>query len=303
MESKRISPGGLKINIKKRVFLFIFFLPLAVSETSAESFNWVELHNRVYESPGFDFKPSTYPYSSSSAYMFAVDLLTRRIDDEAEKWFKITKELKENGHGPKWGIAEIYRRRRLFSESISILKEVIDEKPGFAPALVTKAYIHFEKGNYSQAISLAERIISMEERIDRANLIRAHLIAGGAKGSAAMESSIFGRISRGLAARRHLREARELDPDYPGVLFAWGSYYLMAPRLTGGNMSKAKRHLYRALEKDPDFADIHATIAKLYFMKGDIDSYDQYAKQAELLDPGNTIIKELKKMKEEKNES
>ncbi len=235
--------------------------------------------------------------------MLAVNLLTRRLDDEAEKWFRITAELTENSPETQWGIAEIYRRRRLFSESIALLEDVLEKKPDFAPALVTKAYIHFEKGNYTQAVRLARRIISMEEKTDRANLIRAHLIAGGAMGSAAMESFVFGRISRGLAARSHLRQARELDPDYPGVLFAWGSYYLMAPRLAGRDITKAKKYLYDALAKDPGFADIHATIAKLYFIKGNFELYEKYAAQAEILDPGNRIIKEINILKGERNEN
>lgn len=131
--------------------------------------------------------------------------------------------------------------------------------------------------------------------MDTGNRICTHLILGGAKGMLAEQDSLIRKIPRGLSAVRQLREARDINPDDTGVLFAWGSYYLIAPRAVGGDIEKAETNLLAALEKDPKFADIHARLAHLYFEEGDKEKAERYIQSAKELDERSPILKEVLK--------
>lgn len=268
---------------------------LISSALSAQSIDWIHIHNEVYENPETDFSILSSEPDKEEYYRGAVYLLTIREEASSEDYFRKVLSIDENAPEPLWGLAELKRRRYLVEESAQILDRIIEEHPYFAPAKASRAYLYFEEENYSAAISLAYELIDNRENTDKANFIRAHLIMGGASAMIALESFILGRIARGLSARRYLRDAKELDSDFPEVLLAWGSYYLEAPRIAGGSLEKAEEFLMRAKEKSPNFSDIHARIAQLYLKKGDRNKYSEYIRRALELDPKNRVAEEVRR--------
>jgi len=256
--------------------------------------DWISAHNKVYRYPERDFSRVGSDPGKEEYYKAAVYLLTAGKESKAAGFFRKILELSEDSPEGLWGVGELKRRERLTEESIEILDSVLGLNPSFVPAKISRAYIYFEEGSYGEAISLVSEVLEEEDNTDTANLIRAHLIAGGAMGMQARDSFFIGKISRGLAARRHLAEAGKIDPDFPEFLFARGSYYLEAPRIAGGDIEKARKYLMRALEKLPGSADIHARLAQLYLKKGETDKYYEYLERALEIDPRNTLAEKLR---------
>ncbi len=279
--------------------LVIFSLLAATVSIEAAAFDWIELHEKQYWTLAEDPEVRADTTSLDSAYIAGLSYLDQRYEDKAKKMFEYFAQKSTADYAGRWGLAEIARREYRIEESVDILDDIIEKHPDFAPAKITRAYIHLTQKDYKKAIDMATEVLGAgKERVDTGNLVRANLIAGGAKAMIADESFIFKKVAAGLGALSYFKDARKINPDDPGVLFAWGSYYLIAPGIAGGDIKKAEEHLLRALEKDPRFADIHVRLAQLYYKKGNTDKYKSYLERAFELDPENSLAGEVKRMSE-----
>jgi tetratricopeptide (TPR) repeat protein len=68
-----------------------------------------------------------------------------------------------------------------------------------------------------------------------------------------------------------------------------GSFYLLAPRIAGGDKNKALGYFTRAIEVDPNFADVYVRFAQLAKIRGNQAEYDLYMDKALKLDSGNEL--------------
>ena len=92
----------------------------------------------------------------------------------------------------------------------------------------------------------------------------------------------------------NLKAAEQLQPDSAEVMFEMGSFYLLAPRLAGGDLAKAEKYLKRGIQKDPLFADIYVGLAQFYKIKGDKEKYQFYLNKAGEIDQQNELLVDIK---------
>lgn len=269
---------------------------LLLTNITAESFVWKNAHEKEYSMSTEEILNLNTEENDENLYIKALSMLSQRQDKKAEELFLIMQERIGVTVESRWGLAEIYRRRYLKEKSKGILEDIMKDNPQFIPAKISRAYMYFEEDIYKKAIDLAEDVLkSAPDSVDKANIIRAHLIIGGARGMLAKKSFILTKVTRGLSALGHLKDAKNINPEDPGVVFAWGSYYLEAPGIAGGDMEKAEEYLLLALQKNPGFADVHVRLAQLYLKKGDTEAYNEHIRKAKLLDPRNKLLNSVLK--------
>jgi tetratricopeptide (TPR) repeat protein len=136
-------------------------------------------------------------------------------------------------------------------------------------------------------------ITAGQERVDLSNYVRAILIYAGSKGMIAHAGGVISKLVNGTAIYPNLKKAEKLKPKDPGVLFGLGSFYLLAPVMAGGNLSRALDYLERCLDADPGFADAFVRLAQLYKAKGDLNKYALYMDKAFALDPENELALDI----------
>jgi tetratricopeptide (TPR) repeat protein len=98
----------------------------------------------------------------------------------------------------------------------------------------------------------------------------------------------------GTLVKPALEKAQSLQPNSTAVLFGFGSYYLLAPRIAGGDLEKAEEYLKRTVAADPLFADAYVRLSQLYNIKGDKEKQDYYFNKAQVIDPRNEFIFDVK---------
>ena len=92
----------------------------------------------------------------------------------------------------------------------------------------------------------------------------------------------------------NLKTAQQLQPKSAQVMLGMGSFYLLAPRLVGGDLAKAQIYLNKGIQIDPLFADIYVRLAQLYKIKGDKEKYDFYLNKAGQIDPQSELLLDVK---------
>lgn len=231
------------------------------------------------------------PRSAQALYAAALACLDLYRVVEAEVFFQRMLSVDPGSVEARWGLVEINRRRHQLGQGESVLREILQKAPDYAPAYITLAYILFDKEDYDQAIAWAQRVLRAgSHRVDRVNRARAYLIIGGAKGMIADQGGPFSKLVQGTQVMGYLKHAQRLDPDSPAVLFGIGSFYALAPGMAGGNKEKGIALLEKAVAVDPKFVDAYARLAQVWFAKGDKEKYRSYLAQAEALDPKAKLV-------------
>jgi len=170
---------------------------------------------------------------------------------------------------------------------------VLRDNPNFSPALISLAYIKYFQMNFKDSVRLALKVIEQgQDQMDLSNYTRALAMYAGAKGMLAHYGGIFSKAIDGLAVKPNLDKAQKLQPNSATVLFGLGSFYLLAPKIAGGNKSKAQEYFNQALKLDPLFADVYVRFAQLAKIKGDEQKYDFYMNKALELDPQNELAQD-----------
>lgn len=235
------------------------------------------------------------PTSPEAHYILGLVYLNLHKNREADAVFSQMLSSFPQSSEARWGKAEVLRRQHMTKESDELLQSILKTDPGFAPAYITLAYIRYYQMRFNEAARLATNVLQMGEgKVDQSTHVRAHLMLSGAKGMIAHYGGPISKLVNGTAVVPHLRRAEELQPDSVGVLFGFGSYYLLAPRLVGGDRAKAEEYLKKAIAVDPLFADTYVRLAQLYRLKGDRQAYTRLMQKAREIDPQNILLNDAR---------
>lgn len=235
-----------------------------------------------------------YPDSMENLYVLGLFYLNKHMDKKAEMVFNEMLVKEAGSIEARWGLAEVLRRAHKLEKSENILKEIISNQPSFSPAYISLAYIKYTKMKFDDSVAYAYKVIKQgKENVDLTNYVRAYLIAAGAKGMIAYYGGPFSKIINGSGIFSKLKKAQKLSPGYAGVLFGMGSFYLLAPVFTGGDIKKAEDYLQKAIAADPSFADAYVRLSQVYQRKGDSQEAQIYLKKALQIDPGNELAVDI----------
>jgi cellulose synthase operon protein C len=278
-----------------QIIIFAVFL-FPASARFCYSLDWKKLHEEADKKSlqGALDDVSKSPDSPEALYGLGLVCLSLHRDKESEDAFSRMLRSSPGSVEARWGLAEVLRRQHKVSESEEALNKLIEESPGFYPACITLAYIKFTRLEFKQAIKLAGDVLNRgKDKVDLSNIVRAHLITAGAKGMLAHNGNILDKLIYGTDVMPHLKRARGLQPDSPGVLFGFGGYYLLAPSIAGGDVDKAIEFFERAIKADPLFADACVRLAQAFLIKGDRNRYDENIRKALAIDQQNELALDI----------
>lgn len=278
----------------KTILLFIAFLMFI---NPSYAFDWKVLHEEadrknIEEAVKIQ---KEYPDSTENLYVLGLCYLNKHLDKKAEIVFKEMAAREPDSIEAKWGLAEVLRRAHKLDESESMLEEIVIKQPSFSPARISLAYVKYTKMKFNDAVALAQKVIKQgRSNVDPINYVRAYLIFAGAKGMIAHYGGPLSKIINGPAVLPMLKKAQRLSPQYAGVFFGLGSFYLLAPKISGGNINKAENYLKKAITADPLFSDAYVRLAQVYQLKKDNKQAQLYLEKALQIDPGSELALDIK---------
>lgn len=246
--------------------------------------DWKKLHEEADKGTAVD--NAQYP-DDAVLYKQGLVLLNRRRDKEAGEVFARLSGAYPGLLEAKWGRAEVLRRQHRLNEAQGLLQEVIAADPRFAPAYISLAYVRYIQGNFNETVRLANKVLAQGARVDVGSRARAYLLLGGAKGLIAHYGGPLSKIINGTKVLSSLKAAEKLQPDAAAVKFGLGTFYLLAPALIGGNLTKAEEYLKKSVELDPLFVNGYVRLAQLYKMRGKAREFQSYLRKALEIDPQN----------------
>jgi len=218
--------------------------------------------------------------------------LKLRKDKLAQKEIEKILSVHRDDTSAMWAEAEILRRSYKFRESEELLNRILASCPAHSPSLVCLAYIKYRYNKFQDALKLLS-LATRSADLDKENLALAYLIMGSINAKKASQGGIFSKLAYGMRVRGFFEKAKDIAPDMSEAHLGLGSFYLLAPKIVGGDVDKAVEELECAVKLTPDFASANARLAQAYRQKGNSRKYDFYIKRAKELDPGNEIVKEI----------
>lgn len=229
-------------------------------------------------------------FTITDAYVLGLVHLNLHQDELAYQVFKAILEKVPNSIEAKWGMAEALRRKHDLKNAEDLLNEVFKVNPQFIPALISLAYIKYFQMEFNLSVRLALKVIQQgQDGSDLSNYVRALSMYAGSKGMLAHYGGLFSKAIDGIAVKPNLDRALRLQPNSPEALFGMGSFYLLAPRIAGGDKSKAEGYFNQAIKVDPYFADVYVRFAQLAKINGNKEKYDLYMSKALELDSQNEL--------------
>jgi tetratricopeptide (TPR) repeat protein len=222
----------------------------------------------------------------------AVELLKIRKDKEALAIFE--QLLKKNPEDIEalCGKAEVLRRDRKYDQAQALLEEILKKDPNYISAMLSLSYTLYQKENFDRAQKLVNRIMQngCETKEDEA---LANMLLGAINSKRAAKGWLLTKLKYGPKIQCYFLKAKELGPELPEVRLGLGTFYLLAPKVIGGDVNKAIPELEYTVRIAPDFATANARLAHAYKMKGDMEKYKEYMQRAKELDPENEAVKEI----------
>ncbi|MDD4894995.1 MAG: hypothetical protein PHW54_06780 [Candidatus Omnitrophica bacterium] len=191
-----------------------------------------------------------------------------------------------------WAKAELLRRDYKFQEAEKLLNQVLDKCPGHASSLISMAYIKYHDNKFRDALKLLSQALKQPD-LDRENVALAYLLMGSINSKKATQGGFISKIAYGTRIKGFFEKAKNIAPDMAEAHLGLGTFYLLAPKIVGGDIDKAVAELEFAVRLTPDFATANARLAQAYKEKGDLTKYNFYAGVAKKLDPENEVLKEL----------
>ncbi|MFA5346096.1 MAG: tetratricopeptide repeat protein [Candidatus Omnitrophota bacterium] len=281
--------------MKKALCLILFFCFILSGKCLA--LDWKKLHGKADEQPLTQSLMAIQQATASieDNYVLGLVYLNQHRDKEAANVFRKILENDPAIFEAKWGIAEVLRRQHKITEAQNMLVEVLKGHPEFYPAVISLAYAKYIQLDFQESARLALKVIEAgREKVDLSNYTRAFCIYAGAKGMIAHYGGPISKLINGTAAKPNLDKAEELQPNSPGVLFGLGSFYLLAPKLVGGDKVKSEEYIRKAIKIDPNFADAYVRLAQIYKIKGYTARFNKYLNKALEIDPGNELALDAK---------
>ncbi|MFA5063001.1 MAG: tetratricopeptide repeat protein [Candidatus Omnitrophota bacterium] len=281
--------------MKKTLCLILFFCLIFFGKCLA--LDWKKLHEKADEQPLTQSLMAVQQATASieDNYVLGLVYLNQHRDKEAGDVFRKIQENDPAIFEAKWGIAEVLRRQHKITEAQNMLVEVLKGHPEFYPAVISLAYAKYIQLDFQESARLALKVIEAgREKADLSNYTRAFCIYAGAKGMIAHYGGPISKLINGTAAKPNLDKAEELQPNSPGVLFGLGSFYLLAPKLVGGDKVKSEEYIRKAIKIDPNFADAYVRLAQIYKIKGDTARFNKYLNKALEIDSGNELALDAK---------
>jgi tetratricopeptide (TPR) repeat protein len=224
----------------------------------------------------------------------AFAMLKVRQDEQAMAIYRKILELDPEDSDALWGKAEIYRRKRQFSDSEAVLNEILKNDPCNAPGLISLSYLRYYDNRLDEALDLINRALAVPG-LDDENKALAYMMLGTVNSRRSSQGWLFSKFKYGTQIKSYFLTAQSLAPDLPEVHLGLGTFYLKAPAIAGGNLDKAIDELQTAIKIAPSFATANARLAQAYKKKGDLDKYNLFLQKAKDLDPGNEVLAEDKK--------
>lgn len=259
--------------------------------------DWKDLHDKADKRALADVLAAVQknPDSIEDLYLLGLVYLNLHKDKDAEEAFKMILAKDSRAIEAEWGIAEVFRRQHKLKESKELLSKVMDANPGFLPAYITLAYIRYIQLDFNETLRLANKVIKEgKDKICLSNYVRALLLAGGTRGILAHYGGPVSKLVNGTRVFSYLRKAQEFQPESAAVMFGLGSFYLLAPKFSGGDLEKAEGYLKQSIELDPLFPDAYVRLAQVYKAKGDNIKYLQYLGAALKIDTENELAMDIK---------
>lgn len=283
----------LKRKIKVISACIIFFLCSNLSY----ALDWKKIHEEADKKDIGQalLRQQQNPRSEEALYLLGLVYLNAYKNKEADSVFSVMLKNNSVSLEAKWALAEIMRRRHELDKSENILDAIIKQNPNFSPAYISLAYIRYIKTDFRGASRLTLHVIRQGRRtVDLTNYVRAYLLYAGAKGMIAHYGGPISKIINGTAVFSALEIAQNLLPEYPGVYYGLGSFYLLAPEVVGRDIDKAKEYLEKAIKADPFFADSYVRLSQVYQLKKDEVNAQIYLNKALAVDPGNELALDIK---------
>jgi tetratricopeptide (TPR) repeat protein len=224
----------------------------------------------------------------------AFSLLKSRNDNAALVIFDKVLIAQPDNLDALWGKAEVLRRIRDYKRSEVLLNGILKREPGHIPSLISLAYIRYKDDKLEEALQLVNLVLK-NKCPDRENEALAYMMLGTINSRRTAKGWFFSKVRYGTQIKCFFLKAEELAPDLPEVHLGLGTFYLMAPAIVGGNLSKAIGELELAVRIAPGFATANARLAQGYKKKGDWEKYHFYLRRAKELDPENEVVREDEK--------
>ncbi len=222
----------------------------------------------------------------------AYALLRARRDSQA---LRIFEQILSNDSGniqARWGTAEVLRRENRFGDAERILVDNLEVDPQHPPSLLTLAYIRYKEDDLAQAQEFIAQAMCSPQ-LSRQDKGLGFMLKGAINSRRSQGGWLFGKLIYGPQIKGYLLKARELAPQLPEVHLGLGTFYLLAPKIAGGNLERAIEELHLALDLAPDFATASARLAQAYGEAGNTEEYDYYIERARRIDPNNEVLQEL----------
>jgi len=222
----------------------------------------------------------------------AYALLRGRRDSQALRIFEQILRGDPGNIQARWGTAEVLRRENRYRDAERILIDNLEVDPQHPPSLLTLAYIRYKEDDLAQAGGLIAGALRSPQ-LSRQDKGLSYMLKGAINSRRSQGGWLFGKLIYGPQIKGYLLKARELAPQLPEVHLGLGTFYLLAPKIAGGNLQSAIEELRLALDLAPDFATASARLAQAYKEAGDLQKYDYYIKKARELDPENEVLQEI----------
>lgn len=239
------------------------------------------------------FKENEISVEDQALLRDGMNALKERKDELAlEKFSKILAGYPDNLES-LWGKAEALRRKREYKQAELVLNKILQINSRHLPSLNSLSYIKYKNGDFKNAVLLAKKVLS-SSNLDRENQAMAFMLLGAINSARAENGSLLGKCIYAGKIKGNFLKAKELAPNLPEVRLALGTFYILAPKIIGGDLERGLSELQEAVKLAPAFATINARLAQGYKIKGDSNKFEYYLAKARSLDPENEVLKEMK---------
>lgn len=175
------------------------------------------------------------------------------------------------------------------AESRRVLAGLVAAHPDFFPAAVTLAHLDYLRRDFERSYAGARRLIDRKKELSRFHLTVSLLVASGAKGVLA-QRNLVSAIPAYFEVNGYLKEAQKQLPDSAEVLYALGTYHLLTPSITGGDLDVAVALLEQSRRLAPLNPGVYVRLAQAYRARGLALVSRQYLEQARAIDPQDELL-------------